>query len=100
MASRKGRGELQAAFPHDPPPHDPEPVSQAFGSGLFAGFFELYPSAYQPPPRSANEDREMSLFAGPPQRLQAESGGSVIRCSTSQVPQVGHSYSYVGMLLR
>jgi hypothetical protein len=42
----------------------------------------------------------MSLFAGPPQWAQAVSGGSVIRCSTSQVPQVGHSYSYVGMVFR
>jgi hypothetical protein len=85
-------------LPHDPPPHDPAP--HVFGSLFGSGFFELYPSAYQPPPRSANEDREMSLFAGPPHRVQAASGGSVIRCSTSQVPQVGHSYSYVGMFFR
>jgi hypothetical protein len=86
---------------HDPPPHEPEPLSHDLaGSAFRSGFFELYPSAYHPPPRSAKEDREMSLFAGPPQLVQALSGGSVIRCSTSQVPQVGHSYSYVGMSFR
>jgi hypothetical protein len=86
---------------HELPPHVPEAPSHAFFGSAFASvFFELYPSAYQPPPRSAKEDREMSLFAGPPQWVQALSGGSVIRCSTSQVPQVGHSYSYVGMVFR
>jgi len=77
---------LQAPPPQAP---DPEPHSAAgFGAFLLA-----YPSAYHPPPRRANEEREMSRVTGPPQRSHRLRAGSVMRCSTSKVPQLGQEYS-------
>src|SRR5581483_11301057 len=87
-----------SALLHAPPPQPP-PAGAAHCFSAPAAFFPAaYPSAYHPPPRSAKEDREIRRRTGPPHLSQVDKAGSVMRCSTSKVPQLVQLYSYVGMI--
>jgi hypothetical protein len=89
-----GAGAVDAAGALAPASAVAAGAALASPEAVGAGFADPYPSAYQPPPFSANAGAEMTRFSSPPQCGQVViSGSENFWIFSVCLRQTWHSYS-------